>query len=833
MPDKGGDNDAIKALRRELKTAHEELNRTNSELLQLTLELDDRVEERTRALQESEAELRRHRDQLELLVEERTAQLKQANADLSRHVAELRASEERFAGLVRTIPDIVYRIAPDGEFLFINEAVTRLGYAPDELVGRHFSEFIVPIEQERLSREELLPLYSGQSVADHEAPKLVDERRTGPRKTTGLVVGLLRKGEPEPEPAELETVGADLVVAEINSAGLYEINEEAEARVFIGTVGVIRDITARRIMEQQLQEARVNLEQKVVERTRELQEAIDALEVEVEERKKVEERLRFSEERFRTLVDVMGEGIVVQESSGKIVHWNRAAGKVFGLKAEQAVGINSLSRDWHTIQEDGSVFLNEDHPSLHTLRTGEPCDGVVMGVRHSEQETVWIKINTRPLRKVGSKAHDVVISFSDITENKRHEKDLLESEQLLRSILDGMGAAVFYVDPAKYEIVEANTVGAELLGLPREQLIGARCCDLICPGQHAVPGQNCRLYMKKVLDQEKQLELPSGRIIPVIKHVLPVDIRGRKHHVEIIFDLSERKVLERQLAYAQKLESIGQLAAGIAHEINTPIQYIGGNIYFFETAMGQIRQVCEAYGTLLRAVLSGEDAGVAAGNVQELLDSINLDAMLEEIPEALADSREGVERVATIVQAMKNFSHPDVEAKKPLDVNAAIENTLTIARNEWKYNSEVETDLSPDLPPLHCVPGDFNQAMLNIIVNAAHANAAMHKDDAGMGAIRIRTRLGQDSVVITVEDTGTGIDPAHWDRIFDPFFTTKEVGKGTGQGLAITHSIMEKHEGSITFTTEPGKGTTFVIVFPVGEAGPNDAVTETKSGKEA
>lgn len=168
MPGKVDETQSIKALRQELKAAHEELNRTNSELLQLTLDLDDRVEERTRALKESEAALRRHRDQLELLVEERTAQLKQVNEDLNRNIVELRTSEERFAELVRTIPDIVYRISPAGEFTFINEAVARLGYAPDELVGRHFSEFIVPLEQRLLSRKELLPRYAGQNAKKRE-----------------------------------------------------------------------------------------------------------------------------------------------------------------------------------------------------------------------------------------------------------------------------------------------------------------------------------------------------------------------------------------------------------------------------------------------------------------------------------------------------------------------------------------------------------------------------------------------------------------------------------------------------------------------------------------
>jgi signal transduction histidine kinase len=194
-----------------------------------------------------------------------------------------------------------------------------------------------------------------------------------------------------------------------------------------------------------------------------------------------------------------------------------------------------------------------------------------------------------------------------------------------------------------------------------------------------------------------------------------------------------------------------------------------------------------------------------------------------EIPNAIAQSLEGVERVAKIVRSMKDFSHPGGETKQAVDLNRALESTLTVCRNEWKYVAEAVTDFDPDLPLVTCLPGECNQVFLNLIINAAHAigdKLAGRPDDKG--AITIATRRDGDRAEIRIIDTGTGIPEKHHARIFDPFFTTKEVGRGTGQGLAIAHCVItEKHGGTIHFETEIGRGTTFVVRLPIsGEPSP-------------
>jgi PAS domain S-box-containing protein len=273
----------LQVQKEELRAVHDELQRTNSELLQLTLELDDRVEERTEALRKSEEELRRHRDHLQERVDERTIELKSLNEQLEQRLRELQASEGRFRGLVVTIPDIVYRIDKEGYFIFINDAVKRLGYDPEELTGRHFSEIILPADVDEVSRSTVLSRYAGKVTGDQNAPKLFDERRTEHRRTVGLEVKLITKDRKREKPGLIESIGEGEVVAEINSSGLYAVSPKGQGTVLVGTVGVIRDISDRKLMEEELRRAYDELEIKVEERTSDLAAAKDELEKAYEE----------------------------------------------------------------------------------------------------------------------------------------------------------------------------------------------------------------------------------------------------------------------------------------------------------------------------------------------------------------------------------------------------------------------------------------------------------------------------------------------------------------------------------------------------------------------
>ena len=285
-------------------------------------------------------------------------------------------------------------------------------------------------------------------------------------------------------------------------------------------------------------------------------------------------------------------------------------------------------------------------------------------------------------------------------------------------------------------------------------------------------------------------------------------------------DITERRSLEGQLRQAQKLEAIGQLAAGIAHEINTPTQYVGDNTTFIKQSWSAISDLARAAQCLDEESQTGAISPEATERLRHCIEEADLNYLLDEMPKAIDQSLEGVQRVAKIVHAMKEFSHPGSEEKIALDINRAIETTITVARNEWKYVAEVETCFDPAMPLVHCHAGEFNQVILNLLINAAHAIRQVVGDGAGgKGKIRVATEHDSRGVEIAIQDTGCGIPEAIQSRIFEPFFTTKPVGQGTGQGLALAHTtIVRRHGGRLWFETIEGKGTTFFIRLPISPA---------------
>jgi two-component system, NtrC family, sensor kinase len=278
-----------------------------------------------------------------------------------------------------------------------------------------------------------------------------------------------------------------------------------------------------------------------------------------------------------------------------------------------------------------------------------------------------------------------------------------------------------------------------------------------------------------------------------------------------------RERMENERRLAQKLEAVGQLAAGIAHEINTPMQYIVDNLTFLRDAYKDLQTLLTAYRKAVAAVDDGRHEALAA-EIRGVEQSVDLEHLLQDLPQAFEETFDGVQRVTEIVLSMREFSHPDDKEKSLLDLNKIIRNTLTVARNEYKYVAEVETDLG-DLPLVSCRGGDIGQVLLNLIVNASHAIGDVVKEGA-LGKIVVRSRRdGEDAVVISVSDTGSGIPAEIRERVFDPFFTTKEVGRGTGQGLAIARTVIDKHRGTLKFDTETGKGTTFYVRLPIVDDG--------------
>ncbi len=287
----------------------------------------------------------------------------------------------------------------------------------------------------------------------------------------------------------------------------------------------------------------------------------------------------------------------------------------------------------------------------------------------------------------------------------------------------------------------------------------------------------------------------------------------RELQEKLYAEMRERERIAIELRLAQKLESVGRLAAGIAHEINTPIQYVGDSAHFLKSAVADLQQLAEVYRGAVEALFRGESPELVRANLTQIETLVDKQFIDVEIPQAFVRTLEGVERVTSIVRAMKEFAHPDAQEQSPADINHAIETTLLVARNEYKYHACVATQLG-ELPAVVCNVNELNQVFLNLIVNAAHAIEAAGRD-ASTGVIGIRTSAEADNVEIVIEDNGCGIPKENLERIFDPFFTTKEIGKGTGQGLAIARSIIvEKHAGTIAVDSQVGRGTQMRLRLP-------------------
>jgi two-component system NtrC family sensor kinase len=422
------------------------------------------------------------------------------------------------------------------------------------------------------------------------------------------------------------------------------------------------------------------------------------------------------------------------------------------------------------------------------------------------------------------------------------ERDQIHSELTLRNCaLDSAQAHFMILDALSrpWKIVFVNQALAQSHGYEPADLIGMSPAQLIDVAECEQQFSELNEAMRKGEPARTQLRSRrrDGTSFWAGLAVSPVrDASGRlTHYVSVGSDITKKLLDERnrrdlqfrlyaemkerermavELRIAQKLEAVGQLAAGIAHEINTPVQYVGDSVLFLKSAMADFETVLNAYRVAVESIPGAAEMVAAKSHISEVEAGADLQFLSTEVPKAFERTLDGVERVANIVRAMKEFAHPDTNEQSTADINRAIDTTLTVARNEYKYCAQVETRFGA-LPDVMCNIGELNQVFLNLIVNAAHAIQESGKDPVS-GQIVITTEADTDTVRIHIADNGCGIPEKIRERIFDPFFTTKEVGKGTGQGLAITRSIVvEKHGGRIDVKSQPGEGTQFTIAIPI------------------
>ena len=406
------------------------------------------------------------------------------------------------------------------------------------------------------------------------------------------------------------------------------------------------------------------------------------------------------------------------------------------------------------------------------------------------------------------------------------EKEQLVKERLL--VLDSTSEGMYGVD-LKGCITFMNRAAMEALNCSSESVLGKNSHSLFHhshPDGSPYQAQSCPLTRVLATGEGCHVEdeyfwKTDGTGFAVEYSAFPIVKQQQITGAVICFkDIRERKKLEVELRVAQKLDAVGRLAAGIAHEINTPIQFVGDNAHFLRDAFRDGMKLQRKYEQLHAEAARGPVAPDLLAEVQAVRKEIDWDYLEVEVPKAIEQVLDGVNRVATIVRAMKEFSHVDRSSDKTAtDLNKALESTLVVARNELKYVADVETDFG-SLPPVVCHLGDLNQVFLNLLINAAHAIGDVVETTGCKGRIKVKTRPDGDWVEVSIQDTGAGIPEEIRDRIFDPFFTTKRVGEGTGQGLALARAVVvEKHGGALTFETKVGQGTTFYIRLPVNGQG--------------
>ena len=529
---------------------------------------------------------------------------------------------------------------------------------------------------------------------------------------------------------------------------------------------------------------------------------------------------------LRILIETLPNPLYYEDREGHILGCNLAFQEFLGLPAHQILGKHP--KDLLPEAETKSQEVPEHGSSEGLdLREGSFTRTLPDGrVQH-------VTLRKAPFFQADGELAGYVASFLDFTKIKETEQALRHNESLFSMINQYVIDLIAIIDNNGDRLYSSPSY-CSVLGYSELEMAAHSPWDLLHPNDTQRVSTAIRGLRKghPIRNLEVRLHHKDGRWLHFESTValIPNTDAGVATALMVARNVTEQKeaeqsrsVMEGQLRQSQKLEAIGQLAAGIAHEINTPTQYIGDNATFLRDSFDEAFSIVGRLRALLLEIQAmGGDAGEAAGKGLKALAETDLEYLETEIPKAIQQSLDGVGRISEIVTAMKNFSHPGGEAKTLTDLHQAIESTITVSRNEWKYAANLVTDFDPDLPPVPCYPGEFNQVILNLIVNAAHAikSAKGGQDSVILGQITVKTRAFADAVEVSVSDDGTGIPEAVQARMFEPFYTTKPLGKGSGQGLAIAHAvIVEKHQGRIDVQSEVGKGTTFTIRIPLNGNG--------------
>lgn len=689
---------------------------------------------------------------------------------------ELRESREQYRSVVENLREGVFQTDNRSRIVFLNPAWSVIsGHSIEEGMGQSIIDFIHPEDRDQCR---------------------------------AMLSRLLKRETPFwRQQTRFDVDDGSYRVVEIFASPILD----AAGRVR-GTTGTLNDVTEH------------------IHFLNKLQEAKEAAEAAFEEKS---EELRAEHQQLLDIIEFLPDATFVVNRDKEIIAWNKAMEKMTGVPKERVLGQGDYLYAMPFFGRKTPVLIDNlisdvelDYEYEYLERKGNTVFTEVFAPRLREGHGAYLWGTASLLINSKGDLVGAIQSIRDITERKAAEEAQAAEKERLAVTLSSIGDGVISTDTSQ-RILLMNKAAEEITGWTIAEAEGRFLNEILFlqeqaggsfstgalegasgwenPPDHRI--LEARDGVRKIITENKsQIMDPNGRLLG---------------YVLVLRDITEQNKLEARLAFSQKMEAIGQLAAGIAHEINTPLQYVGDNTVFLQNAF---RDLCPA------ALLCQQIAGGENGNygLQELIErareidnTLDIGYLVDEIPEAIAQSLDGLSRVSQIVLAMKDFSHPGKNEKTYADLNQAIQGTVVISRNEWKYIADMETELLPDLPLVNCVVDEINQVILNMIVNSSHAIADKSLlSPGGKGIIGIKTSCSGGEVHILISDTGAGIPAAILDKIYDPFFTTKEVGRGTGQGLALAHDIIvNKHNGRLHVESHTGVGTTFTISLPINGKG--------------
>ncbi len=537
----------------------------------------------------------------------------------------------------------------------------------------------------------------------------------------------------------------------------------------------------------------------------------------ITDRKRAKEALRESEEKYRTILDSIEEAYFEVDIAGDFTFFNDSLSKILGYSKDELAGMNN--RDYMPPESSKKIYnlFNQIY------KTGNPIKEVDYEIIRKDGSRGFHELSASLMQDEAGQPIGFRGIAHDITEVKLAEEALKESEEKYRTLFENASEAIVVAQDGVIKF--ANPKGEELYGYSKEELASRPLTYFIHEEDREMVGER---HERRLRGEAPPSTYPfriinkAGDIKWVELNVSPFSWDNRPAALCFMTDVTERKKaqeekrkIETQLLQSEKMASIGQLAAGVAHEINNPTGFVSSNLETLSDYQNNMFSLIKEYKKLIADLKETVATAEYPGSIPEQMERIvalesevDIDYILDDSPNLIKESLEGTERIKKIVIDLKDFAHPGDQELKYTDLNGNLESTLNIVSNELKYKATVTKDYG-DLPEVQCHPQEINQVFMNLLVNAAQA---IEKH----GEIRIVTRAVDRYVEITISDTGAGIPEENLSKIFDPFFTTKDVGKGTGLGLNIAYNIIQNHKGTMDVKSEAGTGTTFIIRIPVG-----------------